>query len=282
VDRAPLPPHERPWRHPSELGPPAHEPTTTSGRVLIVTTAALGLLLVGVLAISMTPERAASPETAASMISGLRTVPPPAAARDQPPLVTPLGEAGWGVTTMSAVRGRSGRRIEARLPSGETVDVEIVAVDRSAGLTVVSLPAVEGYELAAAEPGPSDTVLVNTDPPLVVTMHELAALDVDEATPVLDEAGDLIGLCTREDDGVALRTVNTMPDDRATTTVATTRPPATAPPAPTALPTTSPTTTTTTTTSTVPGTATSVAPATTAGLPGGQVTGGAAATTAPG
>ena len=249
--------------------------------MLIVTTATLGLLLIGMLAISMTPERAASPETAASTISGLRTVPATAAALAQPPLVTPLGEAGWGVTTMSAVAGRSGRRVEARLPSGQIVDVEIVATDRSAGLTVVSLPAVEGYELAATEPGPSDTVLVHTDPPRVVTMLELAALDVDEATPVLDEAGDLIGLCTYEDDRVALATVVTMPDDRATTTVATTRPPATSPPT-TTTPASSAPPATTTTTTTVPGTTTSIAPATTGGRPPGQITGGGGATTAPG
>jgi hypothetical protein len=221
--------------------------------VLIVTTATLGL---------------------PSTISGLRTVPATAAALAQPPLVTPLGQAGWGVTTMSAVAGRSGRRVEARLPSGEIVEVEIIATDRSAGLTVVSLPAVEGYELAATEPGPSDTVLVHTDPPLVVTMLELAALDVDEATPVLDEAGDLIGLCTYEDDRVALATVVTMPADRAATTLPTTRPPATSPPSTTAPASSPATTTTTATTTTVPGTTTSIAPV-------GQVTGGGA-TTAPG
>lgn len=294
VDRAPLPPHERPWRHPSELGPPEHEPTTTGGRVLIVTTATLSLLLIGVLAISMTPDRSASPETAASTISGLRTVPATAAGLEQPPLpmVTPLGDDGWAVTTMSAVAGRSGR-VQARLPSGEVVDVEIVATDRDAGLTVVSLPVADGggYQLAATDPAPSDTVLVRTDPPLVVTMVELAALDVDEATPVLDESGDLIGLCTHERDGIALRTVVTMPDDpQATTTVAasqSTAPPTTTATPPTADPSTSTTTTTTTTVPSSAATTTSSAPATTGGVvtssvPVGRINGGGGATTAPG
>ena len=235
MDRAPLPPHERPWRHPSELGPPEHEPTTTGGRVIILTTATLSMLLIGVLAISMTPDRS-SPESAVSTITGLRTAPVTAAALDQPslPIVTPLGDGGWAVTTMSALAGRSGS-VRARLPSGDVVVVEVVATDRSAGLTVVSLPEAgsDGYELAAAEPSPDDTVLVRSDPPQTVTMIELAALDVDEATPVLDGAGDLIGLCTNEREGVALRTVATMPDDP-TTTVAATEPTT----APTAAPTT--------------------------------------------
>ncbi|CAN5616786.1 hypothetical protein BH24ACT5_BH24ACT5_29210 [soil metagenome] len=57
VTSGPLPPHERSWRHPSELAPPAPEPTSRSGRVLIVSAATLSLLLVGMMALSMTPDR---------------------------------------------------------------------------------------------------------------------------------------------------------------------------------------------------------------------------------
>lgn len=53
----PLPPHERSWRHPSELAPPVPEPTSRSGRVLIVSAATLSLLLIGMMALSMTPDR---------------------------------------------------------------------------------------------------------------------------------------------------------------------------------------------------------------------------------
>jgi hypothetical protein len=242
VDRAPLPPHERPWRHPSELGPIAeHEPTTSGGKALIVTTATLGLLLVGVLAIAMTPDRSASPDAVASTISGLRQAPSSAAAADQPalPMVTPLGDDGWAVTTMSALAGRSGR-VAARLPSGIEVEAEIIDTDRSSGLTVVSIPASTGYDLALDDPAPTDTVLVHGNPPQTVTMLQLAGLDVAEATPVLDADGDLIGLCTQEPDGVALRTVSTMPDDGATTVPTTVRPAPSTTPATTTAPTTTP------------------------------------------
>ena len=55
-----MPPHEREWRHPSELPAPPHEPPTPGGRLLIVATAAIGLALVGVMAMRMTPGRTAS------------------------------------------------------------------------------------------------------------------------------------------------------------------------------------------------------------------------------
>jgi hypothetical protein len=57
VTPGPLPPHERAWRHPSELGAPPHEPTSRLGHLLIGSTAAISLLLVALLAINMTPKR---------------------------------------------------------------------------------------------------------------------------------------------------------------------------------------------------------------------------------
>src|SRR3954465_14340925 len=82
VDRAPLPPHERSWRHPSELGPPSPEPTSTSGRVIIATAATLSLLLIGLLVVSMTPGNDRAPQAVASTtrrapIARLAGTPPP-------------------------------------------------------------------------------------------------------------------------------------------------------------------------------------------------------------
>lgn len=57
MTNGPQPPHERSWRHPSELAAPVAEPTTPAGRVLIISTATVGLVLVGVLALLMTPDR---------------------------------------------------------------------------------------------------------------------------------------------------------------------------------------------------------------------------------
>ncbi len=220
VEPGPLPPHERSWRHPSELGPPAHEPTTTGGRVLILSTATLGLLLVGVLALSMTPRRSGSPATANSTLSSFRAASASLTSVSQPvlPLVTPVGDDGWGVTTADALAGASGQFVQVRLPTGEIIEVEVVG--RDGDLALVSLPPdseAEPYELATATPRPTDTVVVGTDQQLVVTMDELAHVDVDEATPVLDDDGRLIGLCTGERDARWVMPVDTLPTDPTTT-----------------------------------------------------------------
>ena len=71
--------------------------------------------------------------------------------------------------------------------------------------------------------------------PQVVSLLDLAQLDVEEGTPVVDAAGELVGLCTGSYDGTTLMTVDTMPGDDATaapgadttTAVETTGPPTT-------------------------------------------------------
>jgi len=184
--------------------------------VLIVSTATLGLLLVGVLALSMTPRRSGSPATANSTLSSFRAASASLTSVSQPvlPLVTPVGDDGWGVTTADALAGASGRFVQVRLPTGEIIEVEVVGSDGD--LALVSLPPdseAEPYELATATPRPTDTVVVGTDKPLVVTMDELAHVDVDEATPVLDDDGRLIGLCTGERDARWVMPVDTLPTD---------------------------------------------------------------------
>ena len=187
--------------------------------MLIVTTATLSLLLIGVLALTMTPGRGADPvaveATAEATTSRL-------AALEQPrlPMVTPLGDDGWAVTTSGAVGLRSGS-LSARLPSGDVVEVEIVRRDAESGVTLVSLPTLtHGYELAASSPEPSDTVLVQGADPQVVSLLEVAGLDVVEGTPVLDGAGALVGICARVASGVSVMTVSTMPGAPATSTTA--------------------------------------------------------------
>jgi len=69
VTDGPLPPHERAWRHPSEITPPPPEPTSRSGLILIMSTAAFGLLLVGALAVTMTPGQSRNTETALDAIA---------------------------------------------------------------------------------------------------------------------------------------------------------------------------------------------------------------------
>jgi hypothetical protein len=288
VDRAPLPPHERPWRHPSELGPPGHEPTSTSGRVIIATAATLSLLLVGLLVVSMTPDRAGTPQTVSATTSGSGGS---AVALEQPrlPLVTPIGDDGWAITTTGAVKASTGR-MAARLPSGEVVDVDIVSRDEEAGFTVVSLPTqTSGYHLATNQPAPTDTVAVRGRRTQVVEMVKVSTLHVEEAAPVVDDDGDLVGLCSTAGGTVEVRTVSTMPAAASSsttapsTTLATTVPPAPTAPTTTAAggvaPTTAPATTAPATTATAPST---TAPGTVTTMPAPTTTVPGDATSAPG
>jgi hypothetical protein len=192
--------------------------------VLIVTSATVSLLLIGLLAIAITPDRSPSPIAGSSSVGQARRTSAPVAIASTSaltttltalPVVTPIGDDGWAVTTAEAVAGETGR-IDGRLPSGEVVEVDVVGTDPSAGLVVVTLPEsthADGYQLASDRPGPSDTVYVNADLPKVVRLVDLANLDVEEATPVLDGAGELVGLCTGGEDGTTLRTVDTMPGE---------------------------------------------------------------------
>jgi len=256
--------------------------------VLIVTTATLSLLLIGLLAISMTPGRGAAPVAVEATIDGAAS---PLAALEQPalPMVTPLGDDGWAVTTTGAVGSRAGV-MPARLPSGAVVEVEIVRRDVESGVTLVSLPELtDGYQLATSDPAPSDTVVVHGADPIVVTLVEVGKLHVAEGTPVLDGAGELVGICTTSANGVAVMTVSTMPGTTATSTTV-------ARPATTTVTTLGPTTSAATSTSAGPSTtapvtvgATTLPAPTTSGPPAATtvpaaspVTGGVVATTAPG
>ncbi len=258
--------------------------------MIIVTTATLSLLLVGLLAVSMTPDPAADPVTVASSASASASS---AVALAQPrrPLVTPIGDEGWGLTTAGAAAGKWSGRLAARLPNGEEVDVEIVGRDDESGLTIVSLPEpTDGYQLAADQPEPSDAVRVGAEPPRVVPMVAVRDLDVEEAAPVIDGDGDLVGLCTTDRHGdVEVRTVSTMPG-QAPATSTTIRPattvtstpgvtPTTLPPATTvaATPTTLPTTSTT-----VPSRSTTVPPTSAPVTTGPVLNAGDGATNEPG
>jgi hypothetical protein len=258
--------------------------------VLIVTTATLSLILIGLLALSMTPGRGAGPLAVEATTATTGRL----AALEQPalPMVTPIGDEGWAVTTSGAA-GSGAVTMAARLPSGDVVDVEIVRRDAESGVTLVSLPALtHGYQLATASPAPSDTVVVHGAPPQIVAMVDVTGLDLAEGTPVLDEDGDLVGICTRVARGVVVMTVSTMPASPVATsttgppaattvttgtavTVTTLAPSTTGAWTTTSAPTTIATSTLPATSSTVPSTVTTV-PAT------APVTGVGAATTAPG
>ena len=240
MEPGPVPPHERAWRHPSELGPPPHEPTTATGRVLIVTSAAVGLLIVGVLAVALTPNRSGTPAAVESTVTPFRAAPvavgpelattvallPPRTPNDQPvpspmAVVTPVGEEGLGVTTLEAVNGK-GDTITARLPNGSAVRVVVVGTDERSGLALVALPeaardADGGFRMADEQADPDDTVVVHGVETTIVAVVDLVHLEFAEGTPVLDDEGGLVGLCSDAERGTKLVPLPEAPDSTATT-----------------------------------------------------------------
>jgi hypothetical protein len=238
VDRAPLPPHERSWRHPSEIAAEERaalqaESISTPTRAVAITSGMMGLLAVGLLVFVMSPRqhdqpiaisattapdaalRASSPAQAslATAPAAIRT--PTAVGRWRGPterpsaatevvLATPIGDGHQAVLTRDAVGRVDGGEIEVRLPSGDTLAAEIVAMSDDMVVVALASP-VAGHDIADEVPAATDIVTMLASPPVTVAfdhVDEMAQeLAVDEGTAVLDDDGDLIALCSRDDDG---------------------------------------------------------------------------------
>ena len=116
------------------------------------------------------------------------------------------------MTTAAAVEGRSGA-IEAMLPSGAFVTVELVGTDN--GVAVVRVPEVSTSAAARLAESPADdwTVVAFGDEYAVDGGYrQLRSLSVPEAAPIFDADGALVGLCTIGPDGVELLPVTSLPD----------------------------------------------------------------------
>jgi hypothetical protein len=134
-------------------------------------------------------------------------------------LVTPIGE-GLAVTTQAAM-GSVAARVDdevapmaAALPSGESVEVDVVASDGD--LVVVSI---------RSGATPEDRTLADVDDTLagdstyVVVDGTTARFDaaiyppphLPEAAPVVDHEGRLVALCTIGPSGIELVTVSALP-----------------------------------------------------------------------
>lgn len=214
MERGPLPPHERTWRHPSELAAEERalivaEPSSRSARLLALTTGTLGLLAVGLLMITITPKRTESPialsasTTPVEAASGaLRAVAPPASERVglraelSGVLATPIGDGRFALVTRASLSGSSDTVIDVKLPSGRTSAGSIVTASDDA--VVVALATTEpGHDIAAQRPDDREMVTVMASPPITVAYDDVDTLAVEEGTAVIDRSGHLVGICSR-------------------------------------------------------------------------------------
>ncbi len=260
---APLPAHERNWRHPSEIGEAAwvrSEPPVTIGRGLLVTSGAIGSALGVAVLYLLLPAGGSVPSaspTATSSMSSIASLRSPLATVAETPIVTELLDNGptevrldgpgltlpapdtpstmlvmaveepsqaplsiavaiegapYIVTTAHALEsigavnllGPGDAELTPRM-SAELVSVEgdLAYLAPSAQMEVVSFAST-----AWAEPGQTVTVLSDdaTDVSYVAAgtfggVPELDAGRIVEGTPVIDDEGALVALCTVVIDG---------------------------------------------------------------------------------
>ena len=227
VEHGPVPPHERSWRHPSELAADElavlrAEEVPRSTRAFAVATGTLGLVALAVFVLAMTPSRTGTPiavsatttevavaagavPTAVPTIAAVRG--PVAVAGTGLALATPIGSGDFAVVIRSSVVSSGGDEVQVLLPSGRVVTGHIVDDDTETALIALADAEPDhepGHEVAERRPHDREVVTVMASPPITVALADIDALDVADGTAVLDDDGDLVGLCSRDADGTKL------------------------------------------------------------------------------
>ncbi|MDJ0771230.1 MAG: hypothetical protein QNJ12_20750 [Ilumatobacter sp.] len=183
----------------------------------------MGLLAVGILILTVTPRRQESPvavsasttlATPASTsgsarltesvrpqaVAGVTAISRPATQRNDP-LATPVGDGRLALLTASAVGAANGSTVDVRFSTGEVEPGLVVASDRD--LVIVEVDGRgPGLAIASDTPDDDEIVTVMATPPVTVAFADVDTLNVHEGTAVLDDEGNLVGLCSlRRGDG---------------------------------------------------------------------------------
>lgn len=177
-------------------------------------TGTVGLLALGLMMVTVTPNRSDAPvaisssttPTAASS-SALRanpSVPEVRAIRTASPvLATPIGDGTFAVVTRASLVDLGSSVIDVRLPSGRQSLGSIVTASRDT--VIVALATVEGgHPIAAERPLDDEIVTVLASPPITVAFDDVGDLAVEEGTAVVDDDGELVGICSRSGNGMRL------------------------------------------------------------------------------
>jgi hypothetical protein len=128
------------------------------------------------------------------------------------PLVTPVGPDGLAITTHAACTSCTRGSMTVTLPSGSVVGVQVI--DAEGRFVVVSLPADAGYSaisVADASRAPSSMSVMYDGVYTPIDTDSAGALCTPEAAPVLDDHGQLLGLCTASGDGASIVPVDSLP-----------------------------------------------------------------------
>ena len=171
VEHGPLPPHERTWRHPSELGPTRDDIDTGShNHVAALTIGAVAVLAVAGLVVAMTPRASSGP-----IALSATTVPAPAI--DAPATVRAASAVSAGVSG-------------SRIPIGALL-TSFAAFPHA--ITSTPQLTIDGTAVADHVPDDGDVVYVHTD---AVTYRlpwgQVAYLAAPNGSVVFDAEGNLL------------------------------------------------------------------------------------------
>jgi S1-C subfamily serine protease len=261
---APVPAHERTWRHPSEMGEAAwtlSEPPLVLGRGLMITTGAIGCALGLAILWLMVPSRGGlAPSASASSSVTLRSTstvvtaaPPTTDGRIDEPVETTMllaalfggatlpaedvpgntmhvdrgaesemaiavaiGDSPYLVTTARAVDGQS--VVSIRLESGESAEATVVSIDATLAFIEPGADVdTVGFERAGtATLGDIVTVLSSSPATMAYgdpsALASLATAGIAEGTPVVDQDGAIVALCTRASGTIEMVPIEAFPD----------------------------------------------------------------------
>ena len=191
VEPGPLPPHERSWRHPSELGPTRFDVDDTSRRsqvsLLALGGGTMAVLAVAAMVVAMTPRSASGPVALSST-----TTPITVRAVVEPPSdATPVS---------------SGAPSMARMPIAAQTALSTSFVAFPHAITPGPQFDVDGTQVAEAAPGDDDTVFVRTEAVTYQLSWDLAQqMDAPDGSVIFDADGELVA---RVSDGDLLSLVD--------------------------------------------------------------------------
>ena len=175
------PPHERPWRHPSELPAPPQEPVSTRARTIAIVGGTLGLVAIAMVALMVTPNReeVVAPSSSRS--------PEPAAMFTAPPASNEVVRVKFAATEHIEQRW-------AMVRAGDTTLMwESTAASESARYTV-----------AMSAPATNDRLIVVGDAALDVTLDDIGGSTLEAGTLLLDERGELVAVIDERGDVLLL------------------------------------------------------------------------------
>lgn len=248
---APLPAHERGWRHPSEVGHEAwvlSEQPVTLGRGLTATTGLIGVIIGIAVVWTMVPTHAGRTAvvsvhstlsaTGSIVVSDSLRAPDESTAETAPPETTTasttqltttlvsrppmptfhvqatstlsegavaISLSGSSLVITTAYAVAADNSVELLLTDGSTEMAQVLFVDHDSGLAVLtinSLPTSLALQLAKVSPGDELTLVGNTTYKFTIgtdgTFDQEFIYDdsVREGTPVMNQRGDLVGLCS--------------------------------------------------------------------------------------